>query len=125
VSSGNSPISSRKMVPPFASSNRPRRRCIAPVNAPFRGQRVRKKSAMGQELRSSSSRRRVATDEIVYGWRGRPVPVSPLTRTLESVGATFITRESTPCNADEVPTISSNMNAWSICSLSAAFSFCS
>lgn len=35
MSSGTSPISSRKMVPPFASSNRPRRRCIAPVNAPF------------------------------------------------------------------------------------------
>jgi hypothetical protein len=31
---------------------------------------ARKKSAMGQELRSSRSRRRVATDETAYGWRG-------------------------------------------------------
>ena len=35
MSGGSSPISSRKMVPPFASSNRPSRRRVAPVNAPF------------------------------------------------------------------------------------------
>jgi hypothetical protein len=34
----------------------------------------RKKSAMEQGLRSLRSRRRVATDEIAYGWRERPVP---------------------------------------------------
>src|SRR5438128_919583 len=34
-SGGMSPISSRKSVPPFASSNRPTRRARAPVNAPF------------------------------------------------------------------------------------------
>ena len=28
------------MVPPFAASKRPRRRCVAPVNAPFHAQRV-------------------------------------------------------------------------------------
>src|SRR5580704_11008998 len=32
VSDDSSPTSSRKMVPPFASSNRPSRRCTAPVN---------------------------------------------------------------------------------------------
>src|SRR6201988_2917100 len=31
----SSAISSRKIVPPFAASNRPIRFCIAPVNAPF------------------------------------------------------------------------------------------
>jgi len=30
-----SPISSRKIVPPFASRNSPRRARAAPVNAPF------------------------------------------------------------------------------------------
>ena len=35
TSSGSSPISSRKSVPPSASSNRPSLRCSAPVNAPF------------------------------------------------------------------------------------------
>ena len=34
VSSGSSPISSRK-IPPSAASKRPTRRCRAPVNAPF------------------------------------------------------------------------------------------
>src|SRR5213592_3162547 len=32
---GRSPISSRKTVPPLASSKRPRRIWLAPVNAPF------------------------------------------------------------------------------------------
>jgi len=32
---GQLPTSSRKMVPPSAASKRPRRRCSAPVNAPF------------------------------------------------------------------------------------------
>ena len=35
VSGGASPTSSRKFVPPLAASNRPIRRCRAPVNAPF------------------------------------------------------------------------------------------
>src|SRR5580693_6113016 len=35
VSSASSPTSSRKIVPPSASSKRPIRVCMAPVNAPF------------------------------------------------------------------------------------------
>ena len=35
VAGGISPTSSRKIVPPFASSKRPRRRSAAPVNEPF------------------------------------------------------------------------------------------
>src|SRR5713101_7163806 len=35
VSGRSSPTSSRKIVPPSASSKRPSRRCVAPVNAPF------------------------------------------------------------------------------------------
>src|SRR5712692_7413743 len=35
ISVGKSPISSRNIVPPFADSKRPTRRCVAPVKAPF------------------------------------------------------------------------------------------
>src|SRR5580698_5085250 len=43
-----------------------------------------------------------------------PVPVSPVMRTVESVGATLEMRESTVCKAGDVPTISSNMDVYSI-----------
>src|SRR5437899_10789580 len=39
-----------------------------------------------------------------------PVPVSPVMRTVESVGATLATRESTACRASDEPTISSNID---------------
>ena len=39
ISGGKSPISSRKIVPPFADSKRPNRRCVAP---PSHDRRVRK-----------------------------------------------------------------------------------
>src|SRR5260370_12829308 len=52
-----------------------------------------------------------------------PVPVSPVTRTLESVGATLDMRESTTCRGGEVPTICSNIDDLSISSGSPTFSF--
>ncbi len=51
-----------------------------------------------------------------------PVPVSPVIRTVESVGATLDTPESTARSAGEIPTISSNIDAWSISSRNATFS---
>src|ERR1700733_10440743 len=45
-----------------------------------------------------------------------PVPVSPVTRTVASVGATLDTRESTFCKAPELPTISSHIDPLSISS---------
>src|SRR3989475_12575412 len=119
----------QEMVPPFASSNRPRRRCIAPVNAPFSWPKSSEEISDGARA-AQLTLTKARCDRRDRLWMARatsslPVPVSPLTRTLESVGATFTTRESTSCNADEVPTISSNMNAWSICSLSTTFSSCS
>ena len=51
-----------------------------------------------------------------------PVPVSPVIKTVESVGATFDTRDNTARKAGEVPTISSNMDAASTSSRSATFS---
>src|SRR6266852_6309815 len=52
-----------------------------------------------------------------------PVPVSPVIRTVESVGATLETRESTACSTRETPTISSNIEALTISSRNATFSF--
>ena len=40
-----------------------------------------------------------------------PVPVSPVIKTVESVGATLATRERTAFSAFEAPTISSNIEA--------------
>jgi hypothetical protein len=51
-----------------------------------------------------------------------PVPVSPVIRTVESVGATFVTLENTLRNPGEAPTISSNIDALSISSRNAMFS---
>jgi len=51
-----------------------------------------------------------------------PVPVSPVMSTVESVAATFAMLARTVCKAAEVPTISSNIEAWSTSSRSAMFS---
>jgi hypothetical protein len=40
-----------------------------------------------------------------------PVPVSPVIKTVESVGATLATTASTSCKAGDLPTISSNIDA--------------
>ena len=52
-----------------------------------------------------------------------PVPVSPEMMIVDSVGATLATRVKTACRVDEVPTISSNIEALSTSSRSATFSF--
>jgi len=51
-----------------------------------------------------------------------PVPVSPVMRTVESLGATLEMRERTLFKAGDVPTISSNIEALSIPSRRATFS---
>jgi hypothetical protein len=51
-----------------------------------------------------------------------PVPVSPVMRTVESVGATFDTSVSTDCSGAETPTISSNIDVLSISSRRTMFS---
>src|SRR5437879_3338736 len=51
-----------------------------------------------------------------------PVPVSPVMRTVESVGATRDTRASTALSGADVPTLSSNIDAWSTSSRRARFS---
>ena len=86
------PISSRKIVPPFANSNLPSLRFCAPVNAPF--------SKPNSSL-SSSSEGSAAQLTFTNGlsWRlerrwsvratsSLPVPLSPRIRTVMSVSAT-------------------------------------
>src|SRR5258705_10753506 len=51
-----------------------------------------------------------------------PVPVSPVIRTVESVGATLAIWERTAFRGLDVPTISSNIEALSISSRRATFS---
>ena len=83
-----SPISSRKRVPPSASSKRPLRLVIAPVNAPFscpnsslssrsRGMAPQFTGTKGWSRRAESSWMLRATSSL-------PVPDSPRTRTLVS-----------------------------------------
>ena len=52
-----------------------------------------------------------------------PVPVSPVMRTVESVGATFVTLRKHGPKGARGPTISSNIDALSISSRRATFSF--
>ena len=90
VSRGSSPISSRKSVPPSASSKRPMRRAMAPVKAPF---------SWPNSSLSTSPAGRAAQLTLISGlavrrlweWIARaisslPVPVSPLISTVASVG---------------------------------------
>jgi hypothetical protein len=73
VVTGISPISSRKIVPPSASSNRPRRAAIAPVKAPFSWPKI--SLLVAEDLRFEQGfrkRRHVHGDEgLVTPWRER------------------------------------------------------
>ena len=101
MASGISPISSRKMVPPCASSKRPLRWPTAPVNAPF--------SWPNSSLSSSVSGRAAqltATNGLPRrgdaSWMARatsslPVPVSPKISTVLIVCATWLISSKTSC----------------------------
>jgi hypothetical protein len=89
---GSSPISSRKMVPPAASSNLPGRRSVAPVNDPFscpNSSDSMSVSGMAAQLTATSARSR--RGERWWSARAKssfPVPDSPRRRTVVSVEAT-------------------------------------
>ena len=89
---GRSPISSRKMVPRWASSKRPMRWLTAPVNAPLTCP-----NSSASSRASGSALQLTATNEKrlrpLAAWMERaanslPVPVSPLMRTVARRGAT-------------------------------------
>src|SRR6267143_888165 len=117
VSTGSSPTSSRKIVPPSASSNRPRRRCNAPVKEPFswpnNSEAIKSRGIAAQLTLTKARDERRDLRWIARATSSLPVPVSPVTITVASVGATLDTSESTFCRAEEVPMISSYIDALS------------
>ena len=113
-------------MPFSASSKRPNRRCVAPVKAPFswpnNSDAMRSRGITAQFTLTN-----VWEDRGDRLWMARatssfPVPVSPVIRTLESVGATLEMRESTFRRGAEIPTISSNIDALSSSSRKVTFS---
>ena len=105
-----SPISSRKSVPPSASSKRPRRRAAAPVNAPFswpKSSERRSVSTSAAQLTLTSGPARAALAAwIASATSSLPVPLSPRMRTVLFERATLRTAARRPRMAGSSPTIS-------------------
>ena len=108
-----SPISSRNRVPPSASSKRPARAVMAPVNAPFSwpNSSLSSRSAgiapqftgtNGRPARADSRWMERATSSL-------PVPDSPRISTLASDGATWLIRVRTRCTCGLMPTSGSTL----------------
>ena len=93
--SGMSPISSRKIVPPCAASNRPGRLRSAPVKAPFswpKSSDSRRFSGIAEQFSATKGLsdlelKRCRAEAI----SSLPVPLSPKTKTDESERATLAT----------------------------------
>ena len=113
VSGGSSPTSSKKIVPPCASSKRPVRRSVAPVKAPFSWPKSSlSTSPLGKAAQftlTSGRSRRPLRAWIARATSSLPVPVSPEISTEESVAATRPTCDSTRCSTALRPTISSKL----------------
>ncbi len=97
--SGNSPISSRKMEPPFAVSNNPIRLEVAPVNAPFscpKSSLSKRFSGMVAQFSSTNGRSfRSLRRWMSLAMSSLPVPVSPWINTVHGVTLTLCTRDNT------------------------------
>ena len=107
MSSGSSPTSSMNRVPLSASSNRPIRRCKAPVKAPFSWPNSSLSTtpcgiAPQLTLMSGRSRRGLPWC-IARAISSLPVPVSPVSSTVVSTGATCCTFRSTARSAGLSP----------------------
>ena len=116
ISSGRSPISSRKSVPPSASSKRPWRRLTAPVNAPFSCPKsslsIRLGGSAAQFTRTSTRDRRRLRSCTARANSSLPVPVSPSSRTAQLSGATWASRSRASRITALSPTISSK--SWNV-----------
>ena len=113
ASSGSSPTSSRNIVPLSASSKRPLRCSVAPVNAPF---------SWPNSSLSTNSRGSAAQFTLTSGWVLRllrlwmartnnslPVPVSPWINTVLSVSATCSSCPRACSSRSDSPMISSKL----------------
>jgi len=87
---GRSPISSRKMVPPSASSKRPNRLAMAPLKAPFSWPNsslsTNPAGKAAQLTLMSGLSLRLLVEWMARAISSLPVPVSPVTSTEASVG---------------------------------------
>jgi hypothetical protein len=96
-----SPISSRNSVPDEASSNSPRFLSAAPVKAPFskpNSSLSSRVSGMPPMLIAANGPEGFADRECrSLAITSLPVPLSPVTRTVDVVGATFSTSDRTAC----------------------------
>ncbi len=112
---GISPTSSRKSVPPSASSKRPSLRRTAPVNAPRSWPKSsdssRPSGMAAQETVTKGPSRRAPASWMARATSSLPVPDSPDTSTVASVPATLRTCSSTRCMGSERPT--SPWGSWS------------
>ncbi len=87
-----SPISSSRIVPPSACSNFPMRCAVAPVNEPFscpKSSDSMSSEGMAAQLTSTKAiAERLLARWIAFATNSFPVPLSPVIRTLASVGPT-------------------------------------
>ena len=105
-----SPISSRKSVPPWASSNLPRRTLTAPVKAPFSWPNSSLSiSSCGTAAQLSFTKGPLLRCECWCSARAissLPVPFSPVMSTRPSEGAVRWMSEKMRCMAGPLPTMS-------------------
>ncbi len=95
----------------------------APFSCPKSSDAISEGEIAAQLTRMNARAERFDRLWIARAINSFPVPVSPETRTVESVGATFATCANTLRSAAEDPTISSNIEERSISSRNATFSF--
>ena len=125
VAIGMSPTSSRKSVPPLAYSNLPTRSLEASVKAPF----TWPKSSLSRMFSESAAQLRATKGLLFRGlfwWMAwatssLPVPVSPCTSTVASVGAIRLSRSMSPSICGLEPTTPSKPNFSSSRRLSSRF----
>ena len=110
---GVSAISSKKKVPPSASSNRPLRALTAPVNEPLacpNSSLSSKVSVMAAQLTGTKGRSpRLLFACTAFATSSLPVPLSPVMSTMASVGAMRTMRPRTSRTARERPMMFSNL----------------
>jgi hypothetical protein len=105
-------ISSRKSVPPCASSKSPRRFSMAPVKEPFtwpKSSDSRRVSGSAEQFSATNGRRaRSERSWIARATSSLPVPVSPTMSTVARVGATRSTMSNMRRMAGVRPTMASS-----------------
>ena len=109
VVSGSSATSSRNMVPPSASSKYPFLVATAPVNAPFSWPKSSESivpSGMAPQFTAMYfACLRGDPAWMICGKNSFPVPLSPVTSTDRSIGATRRARCTAPISAGALPTM--------------------